>query len=268
MTRRTSRNHSDPRIGTFTHRGNTVTVRLISPEVSPDGRHIRRDAPVIHEGGPLDGKSVIVRGWLLPSTFEVTGIGNLIIRFTLAASNPLTRVPLVIDAMEITNAGTWRPAWNTADIPHDKLEREAMTLASVWIRRKLGPPFVGRVHINAKMTLAQREAAMAPITRAYGTNEVIGLAAAITQYDLDKLRGKRPRGRAPWDSAEVLREVAATTPPRNRIQSAPCQSRTTSAISHSRPRAPCAARSPRPANAATSRAMTRNQTANRGANDE
>lgn len=208
MTRRTSRNHSDPRIATFTHRGNTVTMRLISPEVSPDGRHIRRDAPVIHEGGPLDGKSVIVRGWLVPSTFEVTGLGNLVIRFTLAASNPLTRVPLVIDAMEITNAGIWRPAWNTADIPHDKLEREAIALATVWIRRKPGPPFVGRVHIDAKMTPAKRKAAMRPLTRAYGTNEVIGLAAAITQYDLDKLRGKKPRGRAPWDSAEVLREVA------------------------------------------------------------
>jgi len=206
MTRRTSRNNSDLRVATFAHRGNTVTVRLISPEVSPNGRHIRRDTPIINEDtGSLP---VIVRGWLVPSTFEVTGIGNLVIRFTLGTSNPLTRVPLVIDSMEIVNGGTWRPAWNPADIPHIKLERAAITLATVWIRRKPGPRFTGRLHIDATMSPAERKAALAPLTRAIGTSEVIGLAASITQYDLDKLRGKRPTGRAPWDDHSVLREVA------------------------------------------------------------
>lgn len=206
MTRRTSRNQTDLRATSFEHRGNTVTVRLINPEASADGRHIRPDATTVHER--TSGREVIIRGWLIPSTFEATGIGGLVVRFTLERSNPLTNVPLVVGAMEIANDGPWRPSWDTADIPIRKIERAAITLATVWIRRKPGPP-MPRTNIRlAEMTPAQRRQAETTMTRAYGTSEVIALANALTQYDLDRLRGKKPSGRPPWDSHQALAEVA------------------------------------------------------------
>jgi hypothetical protein len=197
MTRRTSRNQTDLRATSFEHRGNTVTVRLVNPEASADGRHIRPDAGTIHEH--TSGREVIVRGWLIPSTFEATGIGKLVVRFTLLPSNPLTLVPLVIGAMEIENPGPYRPAWNTADIPIRKIERAAITVSTVWIRRRPGPPMPDGTRI--RMWSEEHR-------RWIGTNEVISLANALTQYDLDRLRGKTPSGRPPWDSHQALALVA------------------------------------------------------------
>lgn len=214
MAKQITRAKDDARVAYLDHRGKRLTMRLIAPNVSSDGRDIHPDTNVlcqVVEQHP--GRSFIVNGVLTPSTFEVTGLEGLRITFDLAISNPLAP-HLVVSHLEVTHADPrWRREWNLSELPSiERLRAVAIELAAVVVRRTPGPLPGGAMRhefrVTADMTPAERRKVEREWKRAYGKTEVIALASKVSEWDRAALEGKRRRDLPPWDSAEALREVA------------------------------------------------------------
>lgn len=214
MAKQAKRTKDDARVAYLDHRGKRLTVRLIVPNVSSDGRDIHPDAPVLARNVPhFPGRSFIVEGLLVPSTFEVEGIGGLRITFDLVKEHPLTD-RLVVSHLEVTHTDpVTRLAWNLPDLPSiERLRSTAISLAAVVVRRTPGPLPGGATRHEFRptpdMTPAERRKVEREWKRAYGKTEVIALASQVSEWDRAALEGKRRRDLPPWDSADALREVA------------------------------------------------------------
>ena len=219
MARHIRRDTTDRRVARVSHRGKTFEVRLIAPSVSADGRDIHPSEKVIREAEIPRDRAVIVRGWLIPSTFEVLGRDGLYVTFTLDASDPVGRMPIVITSLEVRqirgvdrseSSVRARPLveWSLSDLPSlDLLRDAALTIAAVWVRVLLPS---GSPRISTDMTAEEMRAASAEWRRwdEAARLEVLGLADAISRSDLDGLTGKTASDLPPFDSAPALKEVA------------------------------------------------------------
>lgn len=210
-----TRTSADARVAHLDHGGKRLTVRLVSPIVSSDGRDIRPDTPVVCDLVPhFPGRSMIVNGWAVPSTFEVEGIEHLRLTFDLVSSNPLTLRPLAVTNLRVEHLDpVWRQEWKLTDLPPvPKLLAVAIGLAAVVVRRTPGtfPGGADRYtfRITAEMSVAERRKVERQMRKAHGTTEVIGLASGVSPSDRAALEGKRRRDVPRWDSAEALRQVA------------------------------------------------------------
>lgn len=199
MPRRSS---TDARSLQIKHRHRVFDVRIVSPEISADGRDIHPSAKVVRESEiPLD-REVIVRGWLVPATFEVTGRDGLAVTFAIDTAIPSAGGPIVISAVqisqrrqitrdEVSTRAMPLVEWGWPDLPPvEALRDAAITLASVWVRIRVPSGGVTREWMAAAKL------------------EVIGLANAIPRADLDLLTGRQSKKLPPFDSAMALREVA------------------------------------------------------------
>jgi hypothetical protein len=186
--------------------------------VSADGRDIHPDAQVIREMEIPKDRAVIVRGWLVPSTFEVTGRDGLNVTFAIDASHPSAIIPIVVTAVQISQfhrvektAKSVRALpyleWDWSELPPIEVLRDAaLILASVWVRIIIPS---GSKRISTKMSSAEMATAITE-WREWDKSarlEVIGLADAITRADLSLLQG-HSTDLPPFDSAIALREVA------------------------------------------------------------
>lgn len=213
------RSPTDARTLQIKHRHRVFDVRIVSPEISADGRDIHPSARVIREAEIPRDRAVIVRGWLVPATFEVTSGDGLAVTFAIDTADPSANRPIVISAVQISQrrqvirtATSARAMplveWEWSDLPPVEVLRDAaVTLASVWVRVLLPS---GSPRISSDMT-AEETAAAVTAWREWDKAaklEVIGLASAIPRADLDLLTGREPRKLPPFDSAAALREVA------------------------------------------------------------
>lgn len=209
----------DRRVVQIAHRGQWFTVRLISPSVSADGRDIHPEERVIREAEIIRDRAVIVRGWLIPSRFEVLGRDGLYVTFTLEASDPLGSMPIVVSSLEVRQVRrverSERSAralglveWSFADLPPlERLRDAALQIASVWVRLLVpsGSPRISTDMSPEELRDAHEEWRRWDETASL---EVLGLADSFTRSDRDLLTGKTPRDLPPFDSAQALREVA------------------------------------------------------------
>ena len=216
MPRRSS---TDARSLQIKHRHRVFDVRIVSPEISADGRDIHPSAKVIRESEiPLD-REVIVRGWLVPATFEVTGRDGVAVTFAIDTAYPPAGGPIVISAVQISqrrqiarDESSLRAMplieWGWPDLPPvEALRDAAITLASVWVRIRVPS---GGWRISSEMTPDEMAAAVTAQREwmEAAKLEVIGLANAIPRADLDLLTGRQSKKLPPFDSAMALREVA------------------------------------------------------------
>ena len=219
MARHIRRDAADRRVARIAHRGEWVTVRLVSPTVSADGRDIHPEERVIREADIPRDREVIIRGWLIPSRFEVIGRDGLYTTFALDASDPLGALPIVISSLEVRQVRRVERSerstralglvdWSLADLPPlERLREAALQIASVWVRVLLpsGSPMISTEMTADELRVAHEEWRRWDETARL---EVIGLADALTRSDLDGLTGKTARDLPPFDSAYALREVA------------------------------------------------------------
>lgn len=217
MARIIGRDTDDLTVAHLEHKGARLSVRLIDPQVSSDGRDLRPDSPVIAEGVEHHpGREMTVRGWLVPSRFAVEGLEGLRVTFSLVQSGPFGGRPLlaVTDLLVGHPEPSWgRRAWSITEIPPvDVLLEAAGMLASVWVIRKPGPFPDGAtshtIRISRDDTPAMRRKAMREWKRLLGEFRVVGLIEAFTASDLEGITTKGRRDLPKWDSTVALREVA------------------------------------------------------------
>lgn len=212
------RSSTDKRLVSLTHNGRSFDVRLTNPQVSADGRDIHPDAQVIREMDVPRDREVIVRGWLVPSTFEVSGRDGLNVTFAIDASDPSGITPIVVTAVQISQAHRVEKTaksiralpyleWDWSELPPIEVLRDAaLILASVWVRIVIPS---GNKRVSTEMSSAELATAITE-WREWDKSarlEVVGLADAITRADLAHLRGQS-HDLPPFDSAIALREVA------------------------------------------------------------
>lgn len=213
------RSPTDARSIQIKHRHRVFDVRIVSPEISADGRDIHPNASVIREAEIPRDRAVIVRGWLVPATFEVTGRDGLAVTFAIDTAHPSPSLPIVISAVQIsqrrqiarTETSTRAMPlieWEWSDLPPVEVLRDAaVTLASVWVRVLLPS---GSPRISSEMTPEETATAVTAWREwdKAAKLEVIGMASAIPRADLDLLTGRESKKLPPFDSATALREVA------------------------------------------------------------
>jgi hypothetical protein len=215
MARIIGRDTDDLRVAHLEHKGARLTVRLVDPQVSIDGRDLRPDSPVIAEGVEHHpDREMTVRGWLAPSRFAVEGLEHLRVTFSLAPSSPFGGRPLLaVTDLVVEHASPFRRPWSLAEIPPvEVLLGAAGMIASVWVIRKPGPfPGGATSHtfrISHDDTPAMRRKVRREFERAQGEFRVVGLVEAFTASDLEGITTKGRRDLPKWDSTVALREVA------------------------------------------------------------